>query len=252
MYFDTHAHYDDEKFNIDREEVIEKAKLSDVDYIVNNACSIESCHTSIALAEKFDFIYATVGIHPHDAESMTEEVLSEIERLANHEKVVAIGEIGLDYYYDNSPRDIQRYWFKRQLELAKKIDMPVTVHNRDAHGDTLEILKDADVSGIIHCFSGSKEMAKILVDMGFYIAFGGSLTFKNSKNAVESAAVVPIERLLIETDCPYLAPEGHRGKRNDSSLIGVACAKLAEIKCVSLEEMAKITLENAKKVYRIE
>ena len=252
MYFDTHAHYDDEKFDADRDEVIENVRLSGVDYIVNNACSLESCITSVSLAEKYDFIYATVGIHPHDAENMTKETLSEIERLSHHKKVVAIGEIGLDYYYDNSPRDIQRHWFEKQLELAEKLEMPVTVHNRDAHADTLDILKKYNVGGIIHCFSGSAEMAKILVDMGFYIAFGGSLTFKNSKNAVLSAEVVPTERLLIETDCPYLAPEGHRGKRNDSSLIGVACAKLAEIKGITNEEMAKITLENAKKVYRIE
>jgi TatD DNase family protein len=222
-----------------------------VDFVVNNACSLETSYESIELAKKYDFFYATVGVHPHSADEMTEETIEKLKQLASYEKVVAIGEIGLDYYYDNSPRDIQRYWFERQLRLASELHMPVTIHDRDAHGDVMEILKRNNNRGIIHCYSGSAEMAEELVKMGYYLAFGGSLTFKNAKNPVLAAAVVPLDRLLIETDCPYLAPEGFRGKRNDSSLIFAVCDKLAEIKGITREEMAEITSQNARKVYEI-
>lgn len=250
--FDSHAHLDDEKFDNDREDTIKKIFDSGVCAFVNIGADMESSKRSIVLAEKYDNVYATVGVHPHDVEFMTEDDLAEIEQLAKHKKVVAIGEIGLDYFYDNSPRDKQRYWFARQLELAEKLDMPITIHNRDAHGDTMDILRNTKARGIIHCYSGSAEMAKQLVDMDFYISFAGPVTYKNSKNAVESAKVVPMDRILIETDSPYLAPDGFRGKRNDSSLVRYVCEKLAEIKGVSFEEMAKATCENAKRVYRIE
>ena len=250
--FDSHTHLDDEKFDGDREEIIQKIYNSGVTMLANIGCDVKSSENSVKLAEKYHFIYATVGIHPHDTESMTEQTLEYIEKLAQNKKVVAIGEIGLDYYYENSKRDIQKYWFKRQLELANKLDMPVTIHNRDAHGDTMEILKSTPARGIIHCYSGSSEMARQLVDMGFYISFAGPLTYKNSKNAVESVKVIPIDRLLIETDSPYLAPTGFRGQRNDSSLVRYVCEKMAEIKGLSFEETAEITFNNAKKVYGID
>ncbi len=250
--FDSHAHLDDDKFDCDREETINKIFDSGVCAFVNIGADMESSKRSIALASKYDNVYATVGIHPHDVSDMTEADIEELEQLAKHKKVVAIGEIGLDYFYDNSPRDKQKYWFARQLQLAEKLNMPVTIHNRDAHADTMEILKNSKATGIIHCYSGSAEMAKQLVDMGFYISFAGPVTYKNSKNAVQSALAVPMDRILIETDSPYLAPDGFRGKRNDSSLVRYVCEKLAEIKGVTFEEMAKQTKENAKRVYRIE
>lgn len=251
MLFDSHTHLDDEKFNPDRAGVIEKIKNSGVAYLVNIGCDLPSSRASIALAEQYDFIYATVGVHPHDAQTMDEGTLAELERLAAHPKVVAIGEIGLDYYYDNSPRGVQRYWFARQLELAERLHMPVTIHNRDAHADMLELLKNSSASGIIHCCSASPEITREFLKLGYYISFAGPLTYKNSKTAVESAKIVPGDRLLIETDAPYLAPDGFRGQRNDSSLVRHVCAKLAQIRGVPFDEMAALTCENARRVYRI-
>lgn len=250
--FDSHTHLDDEAFDSDREEIIKKIYDSGVTALINIGCDLQSSRDSIALAEKYDFIYATVGIHPSDTAGMTEETLSEIEALAKHKKVTAIGEIGLDYHYDEPSRDIQKYWFKRQLELAHRLDMPVTIHNRESHADMMEILKSVPARGIIHCYSGSSEMARQLVNMGFYISLAGPLTYKNSKNAVETVKTVPIERLLIETDSPYLSPTGFRGQRNDSSHVRLVCEKMAEIKGLSFDETARITYENAKKVYEID
>jgi len=252
LLFDTHAHLDDVKFDADREAVIQKIIDSGVGRVVNIGADMESSKMSIQLAEKYDFIYAAVGVHPHDAENMTDDDLLTIEKWAAHPKVVAIGEIGLDYFYDNSPREKQRYWFEKQLFLAEKLDKPVIIHDRDAHGDTLEILGKSKAKGIVHCFSGSVEMAKQIVDMGFYISFAGPLTYKNSRHAVEVARVMPIDKILIETDCPYLSPDGHRGQRNDSSLVRLVCEKLAEIRGISFEEAAKITYQNAERVYRLD
>jgi len=252
MLFDTHAHLDDEKFDVDREETIKKIKDSGVLKLVNIGADIKTSQNSIALAEKYDFIYAAVGVHPHDTENMTDKDLETLEKMSKHPKVVAIGEIGLDYFYDNSSRDKQKYWFEEQLKLAQRLDMPIIIHNRDAHADTMEALKKTTAKGIIHCYSGSAEMARQLVDMGFYISFAGPVTYKNSKNAVESARIVPIDKILIETDCPYLAPTGFRGKRNDSSFVHIICEKLAEIKGVSIEEMENITFTNAERVYRLD
>ena len=252
MLFDSHTHLDDRKFDDDRIEVIEKIKASGVCALVNIGCDIPTCERSIKLAETYDFIYATVGFHPCDTDEMTEEHMERLREFVNHKKVVAIGEIGLDYYWDSVPRDVQKYWFECQMKLAEELDMPVTIHNRDAHEDTFNICKNSSAKGIVHCFSGSKEMATEFVKLGYYVSFAGPLTYKNNVKSVEAAKVVPMDRLLIETDAPYLAPDGFRGKRNDSSLIRYTCEKLAEIKGVSFEEMAKQTFENAKKVYRID
>jgi len=252
LLFDTHAHLDDEKFDNDREDIIKKISESGVGRLVNVGANMESSHRSIQLAEKYDFIYASVGIHPHDTDKMTDNDLIAIEKFAAHPKVVAIGEIGLDYFYDNSPRDKQKYWFEKQLYLAEKMNKPVIIHDRDAHEDTLNILAKSTAKGILHCFSGSAEMAKQIVSMGYFISFAGPLTYKNSRHSVEAARVTPIDKILIETDCPYLAPDGHRGERNDSSLVRIICEKLAEIKGISFEEAANITYQNAERVYGLD
>ncbi len=251
MLFDSHTHLDDKKFNDDRIEVIEKIKAGGVSKLVNIGCDIKTSENSIRLAEKYDFIYATVGFHPCDTGNITEEHIEKIKQLAQHKKVVAIGEIGLDYYWDSVPRDVQKYWFERQMKLAEELEMPVTIHNRDAHEDTFNICKNSTAKGIVHCFSGSKEMAVEFVKLGYYVSFAGPLTYKNNVKSVEAAKAVPMDRLLIETDAPYLAPDGFRGKRNDSSLVRYTCEKLAEIKGVSFEEMAQITYKNAMHVYKI-
>ncbi len=252
LLFDTHAHYDDRRYDSDRAQVLQKIRESGVDRVVNIGSDMTNSKASVKLAEQYDFIYATVGVHPHDAKDLTDADLATIERLASHKKVVAIGEIGLDYYYDNSPRDTQKYWFKKQLVLAERLNMPVVIHNRDAIADTLKILKESKARGIVHCFSESKEVAGQLADMGWYLAFGGTLTYKNARHAVEAAAATPMDRILLETDCPYLAPEGHRGQRNDSSLMHIVCRRLAEIKGVTYEEAAKATYHNAQRVYRLD
>ena len=252
MFFDTHAHLDDDRFSDDRETVIEKIKEDGVSLVVNIGASLESSKDSIALAEKYDFIYAAVGIHPSDTDKIFDADLETIKEMTSHEKVVAIGEIGLDYYYEDPERDIQKGWFKKQLELAKKLGMPYIIHDRDAHGDVLDIVKEVGYfNGLMHCYSGSAEMAKELVKLGFYISIAGQVTFKNAPKVREVVATVPVERLLIETDSPYLTPEPFRGKRNDPSKVKFTCEKIAEIKGLTLEETAKITLENGKRFYGI-
>ncbi|MBE7022014.1 MAG: TatD family deoxyribonuclease [Ruminococcaceae bacterium] len=253
MLFDTHTHLDDERFNEDRDQVIEKVYASGVTLAVNIGADMASSKESVALSEKYDFIYAAVGVHPHEVETLTEADMETLKQLAALEKVVAIGEIGLDYYYDNAPRELQKKWFLRQLELARELDLPYIIHDRDAHADTMEMIKRVGYHrGVLHCYSGSAEMARELLDMGFYISFAGPLTFKNGKRAREVAEIVPMERLLIETDSPYLTPEPHRGERNDSSLVRFVCEKLAEIKGISVEEAARITYENGKQFFGIQ
>lgn len=252
MLFDSHTHLDDPKFDSDREQVIEKIRDSGVKCLVNIGCNIPTSEFSVHLAQKYDFIYAAVGFHPCDTGNITENDIETIKSLASQRKVVAIGEIGLDYHWDSVPRDVQRYWFERQLRLAEELDMPVTIHNRDAHEDTYDIIRKSSAKGIIHCCSCSREMALEFVKLGYYISFAGPLTYKNNVKTVETAKALPMDRLLIETDAPYLAPDGFRGKRNDSSLIRYTCEKLADIKGVSFEEMAEQTFENTKKVYRID
>jgi len=252
LLFDTHAHYEDKRFDNDRDDVLKKVAQAGIGGIVNVGSDIKTSKQSIALSKSHDFIYASVGVHPHFADGMQEDDLAVLEQLSKDGKVVAIGEIGLDYYYDNSRREAQKYWFAKQLTLAEKLDLPIIIHTRNATFDTLEILKNSSAKGIFHCFSGSAETARQVIDMGFYISFGGPLTYKNARHSVEAARITPIERILIETDCPYLPPDGYRGKRNDSSLMPIICRKLAEIKDISYDEAAQQTYNNAKKVYRLD
>lgn len=252
MYFDSHAHYDDERFDEDREALILSLKEKGVDFVVNAAADMKSCHTSLALAEKYPFIYSSVGVHPHDVKDLTKADLEEMKRLAAHPKVVAVGEIGLDYFYDNSPREDQRKWFKEQLMLANELELPVIIHSREASQETFDIIVESAVKeGVIHCFSGSYELGKEYVKRGFYLGVGGSLTFKNAKKTVEVVEGIDLSHILIETDCPYLTPVPHRGERNDSSYLKYVVQKIAEIKGVSEDEVAKVSSENAKKLFRI-
>ena len=254
MLFDSHAHLDDDRFAADRDEVINSMQAAGVSYITNIGDDLDSSRRSLVLAKRYPFVYATVGVHPHNVEHLTEAHMEELALLAREEKAVAIGEIGLDYYYDNSPRDLQRKWFERQIQLALELDMPIAVHNRDSNEDCMAILKKYDIKrigGIMHCYSGSAEMAKEVVRLGMYISFAGPVTFKNNRRGVETVREIPLEHILVETDCPYLAPEPVRGTRNDSRNVRYVAEKIAEIKGVSFEEVARITAENAKNVYKI-
>lgn len=251
--YDTHAHWDDPAFDPDRAELLESMNAQGVTLINNIGCDVPTSRASIALAEQYPFVYATVGHWPGYTCQMNEEMLETYRQLARHKKVVAIGEIGLDYHYDDTPREVQQYWFTRQMELADELGLPVVIHEREAHEDGMKIVRKwADkVPGVFHCFSGSAQMAKELVDLGWYVSFTGVLTFKNARRALEAAAAVPLERLMIETDAPYMAPTPYRGKRNHSGYVGKVAEKLAEIKGISPEEAARITVENGKRFFRI-
>ncbi|SHK06141.1 TatD DNase family protein [Clostridium cavendishii DSM 21758] len=251
--FDTHAHYDDEAFDEDREELLKDLKVSGVCGILNCGSSLEGARTSFKLANEKEFIYAAVGIHPEQANELTDSVLEEIKEMAKNEKVKAIGEIGLDYYWDeNPPKEVQIEVFRKQMSLAKDLKLPVVIHDRDAHADTLTILKEfPEVTGVIHCFSGSLEFAKECIKLGYYIGFTGVVTFKNAKKLVEVAKNIPLERMLVETDCPYMAPEPNRGKRNQSSNIEYIINKLAEIRNMTGEEINNQFLKNAEKFLSI-
>lgn len=255
MLFDTHTHLNDQAFAEDRQQVIARAQEEGVSLLVNVGFNRETIPTTLQLAETYDFIYAAVGWHPHDAKDLTEQDLVWIEDLAQtHPKVVAIGEMGLDYYWDNSPRDVQKEVFKQQISLAKRVKKPIIIHDRDAHRDVVDILKAEgaeEVGGIMHCFGGSVEIAQECLELGFYISFGGPLTFKNAKKPKEVAAQIPLDRLLIETDSPYLTPHPFRGKRNESSYVKHVAHSLAEIKNVSFEEICQITMENGKRVFQL-
>ena len=250
MIFDTHAHYDDKAFDADREELLKRLFSESVAYIVNQGTDLHLSEYSIALAERYENMYCAVGIHPENITESSFEDLEEIKRLASHPKVVAIGEIGLDYYWD-IPKEPQKELFEKQLILANELDMPVNVHDREAHGDTLAYLRKYKPKGILHSFSGSVEMAREIVKLGMYIGIGGVVTFKNARKAVEVVQEIPLERIVLETDCPYLSPVPYRGKRNDSGMIKYVAEKIAEIKHISVEEVLAVTLENAKKVYMI-
>ncbi len=252
MFFDSHAHLNDDRFDDDRDELIASFNQNGICNVINIGADIKSSKESIELAEKYDFIYAAVGIHPHDVEDMTDADLDTLSDMSKHKKVVAIGEIGLDYYYDNSPRELQRKWFRAQMELANKLNLPVIIHSRDAMGDTLEILRDCPVkAGVLHCYSGSVESAKEILKLGYYISFAGPVTFKNAKGLTEVAEFVPMDKLLIETDCPYLTPEPYRGKRNSSLYVPEVAKKIAELKGLPVEEVAKATKENTKRLFEI-
>ncbi|MFE8704022.1 TatD family hydrolase [Cytobacillus sp. FJAT-54145] len=254
MLFDTHAHLNAEQFEEDLVEVITRAKDEGVSNIVVVGFDRPTINKAMELTEKYEFIYACVGWHPVDAIDMTDEDLDWIEELASHPKVVAIGEMGLDYYWDKSPKDIQKEVFRKQIRLAKKVKLPIVIHNRDATADVVEILKEEDakeVGGIMHCYGGSVETAKECIDMNFLISLGGPVTFKNAKKPKEVAVEVPLDKLLIETDCPYLAPHPNRGKRNEPSYVKLVAEQIAELKGVTYEEVAEITTRNAKKLFGI-
>ncbi len=250
--YDTHAHLDDEAFNGDRKEVIEKIRQSGVGLVNNIGASMESSYASIELAEKYDFIRAVVGVHPSEVYNMAEDDIETLRKMAAHKSVVAIGEIGLDYHYDDTDPVLQKKWFRRQLDLAKELSMPVVIHDRDSKGECIEILQEKEIkNGVVHCFSGSAETAKIILDMGLHISFTGVLTFKNAKRAIEALKVIPMDRIFIETDCPYMAPEPHRGTRNDSSLVCHIAEKIAEVKNLSYDEVVQITTQNAINFFKV-
>lgn len=249
--FESHAHYDDPRFEEDREQELSSLADHGVQYVVNVGASVRGSEASVALSERFDFVYAAVGVHPEDADVFDETDVQTLRRLAAHKKVVAIGEIGLDYHYDDSNKERQIAVFRRQMQLAKDLALPVIIHSRDACEDTLEVLREFRLPGVVHCFSGSAETAKEIVSLGMYVGFTGVLTFKNARKAVESVAAVPMDRILCETDSPYMAPEPVRGTRCDSSLLPYILAKMAEIKGVTPQEMADVTCENAKRLFRI-
>ncbi len=252
-YIDSHAHYDDEQFDSDRDEVITRVHESGVKNIVNVGCNLERSGLSVELAEKYPFVYAAVGIHPEDVDNTPGDYLGKLTEWCKNPKVTAIGEIGLDYHYEGFDRELQIKFFEEQLELAEKMSLPVIIHSRDAAEDTMKILKKrGKVNGVMHCFSGSAETAKQVLDMGMNISFTGVLTFKNSRKAVEALKIIPLDRLMLETDCPYMAPEPYRGKRCDSGMIVRVIEKIAEVKGITPKDTAKITMENTKRLfYRI-
>lgn len=254
MLIDSHAHLDDRRFDKDRDKLIKRLKEDDVDIVINPGADFLSSVKSVKMSEDYDNVYAAVGIHPHDAKSMDDETINVLRDLAKKGKVVAIGEIGLDYHYDNSPRDIQKKRFREQIKLAKELNLPIIVHDRDAHKDTFDIISDefdGKLTGVIHSFSSSVEMAKKYIDMGFYISFSGPITFKKAKQPKEVAKEIPVDHILIETDSPYLTPEPHRGKRNEPLNVRYVAGMIAELKGISFEEVAKKTAENTKKLFNI-
>ena len=254
MLFDTHAHMDDHAFDEDREDLLASLPDQGLALVMNPGCSLASSYNAVKLANTYDYIYAAVGSHPDAADEVNEETLAAYRELCKlNPKVKAIGEIGLDYHYEDIPREIQMKAFRMQMELARELNLPVIVHERDAHEDGMQVVRDfPDVTGVFHCYSGSAEMARQLVDKGWYIGFTGVLTFKNARKAVEVAASIPLERIVLETDCPYMAPEPFRGKRNDPGKIYRMAEKLAEIRGLSVEEIHAITVENGKRLYRID
>lgn len=255
MLFDSHAHINDPQFDQDREEVIQRARVEfGVSYILNVGYNRETIASSLHLAEKYDFIYSSVGWHPHDAAKLTDEDLTWIQSLADHPKVVALGEMGLDYYWDNSPREKQAEVFRKQIAIARETGLPIIIHDRDAHEDVVQILKEEhaeEVGGVMHCFGGDLSIMEECLKLNFMIGLGGPVTFKNAKLPKEIAAAVPSDRLLIETDCPYLAPHPYRGKRNETGYVRLVAEAIAEIRGVSLEELAQLTTENAKRLFKL-
>lgn len=255
MLFDSHAHIDASQFDHDREEVIKRARLNGLSFILNPGADFDSSVKAVKLAEQYDFIYAAVGVHPHDAETMDDQMLIALEKMAQHHKVKAIGEIGLDYYRDLSPRATQQKWFVAQLRMAKCLNLPVIIHDRDANDDVLRILKEENAfeTGVLmHCYSGSKELALQYAKLGAMISIAGPLTYKNARKTVEVVEALAPEQLMIETDAPYLSPEPKRGMRNESMFVRYTCERMAQIKGLTYEEMAHITLENAKRFFKIE
>ncbi len=251
--FDTHAHLLDERFDEDREAIMASLPEKNIAYMLEACTQVPDAEKTLAFAHKYPFVVAALGTHPHEAAGMADAHLALLETLLSDEKAVAAGEIGLDYHYDFSPRDVQKKWFSEQLTLARAKKLPAVLHVREADGDALSLLraqKDG-LTGVMHCFSGSYETAKACLDLGLYIAFGGALTFQNAKRALEIAAKLPMDRLLIETDCPYMTPVPFRGKRNDPSLVRLVCEKLAELRQMDVEEVAELTLQNGLRLFQM-
>ena len=252
MIFDTHAHYDDEQFDTDREQLLASMKEAGIGNIVNVGANMASSQSSLDLADKYDFIYAAVGVHPSDSAELSDENLEKLRKMSAHDKCLAIGEIGLDYYWPEPDHEIQKMWFRRQLQLAREVKKPVIIHSREAAQDTVSIMKEenaGEIGGVVHCFSYSKEVAQECVDMGFYVGIGGVITFKNGRKLKEVAEVIPMEKILLETDCPYLSPEPFRGKRNSSLNLPYVVKALSEIKGISPEEVINISEKNAREMY---
>ncbi|HKL78888.1 MAG TPA: TatD family hydrolase [Mobilitalea sp.] len=252
MIFETHAHYDDEAFDIDRDELLQNLPKQGIEYIVNACSGVPSVDKVISLAEQYDYIYGAVGIHPEDSMHLDEDKYKWLKEKAKHPKVVAIGEIGLDYYWDTPDREIQKKWFARQMELAKELKLPLVIHSRDAANDTYNMMKEAEaekIGAIIHCFGYGVEQARQYMNMGFYLGIGGVVTFTNGRKLKEVVAFAPLESLVLETDCPYLAPVPHRGKRNNSLYLDYVVKEIAKIKNLDYETVVRVTNENAKKFY---
>ncbi|WP_317854919.1 TatD family hydrolase [Chakrabartyella piscis] len=250
MYFESHAHYDDRRFKQDGDALLKSFPSLGIPYVVNVGCDLRSSKASIRMAEKYDHVYASVGIHPHELYDMSSSVIDELKKLSAHKKVVAIGEMGLDYHYDTHPREVQRFWFRQQLRLAEEVKLPVIIHSREASEETFEIMQSSNVRrGVIHCYSGAAPMALDYAKMGFYIGIGGVVTYSNARKMVEVVEALPLDRIVIETDCPYLSPTPNRGKRNDSRNLQYVVEKIAEIKNVTPDVVEKVTMENGKSLY---
>lgn len=254
MIFETHAHYDDERFDEDRDILIEKLFRGNICNIINVGASIESTKTTIALAKKYENMYAAAGVHPSDIAGLNEETFAWLKKQTKDPKVIAVGEIGLDYYWDKEEdvQKAQRYWFAQQMELARESQLPVIIHSRDAAEDTMRVMKEVhadEIPGVIHCYSYSPEMAKEFIKMGYYIGVGGVVTFKNAKKLKETVMQIPLERILLETDSPYMAPEPHRGSRNDSGNLVYVVEKIAELKGITAKEVENVTFANARKLF---
>ena len=254
MIFETHAHYDDDRFEEDRHEILTSLPEAGIGIVINSGASVESTRDTVELARKYDHVYAAVGVHPSEIAELDEEFMDWMREEASWNKTVAIGEIGLDYYWDKEPevQERQRYWFARQIELARETGLPIIVHSRDAAADTMQVMKEhhaEEIPGVIHCYSYSKEMAQEFIKMGYYIGVGGVVTFKNAKKLIETVEAIPLTRILLETDCPYMAPEPYRGKRNSSLYLPYVVERIAQIKGVSTEEVEKITENNARTLF---
>lgn len=254
MIFDTHAHYDDEKFDGDRDEVLKELFATQIEGIVNVGCSIDSCKRTLELVDTYDNMYGALGFHPDGITDVTMEAFDWMTGQLEKNKIVAVGEIGLDYYWDKEHHSLQKEWFDRQMQIAKERSLPIIIHSRDAAKDTLDVMKASkasEIGGVIHCFSYGMELAREYLNMGFFLGIGGVLTFKNSKKLKEVVEFMPLDRLVLETDCPYLAPEPNRGKRNQSSNLVYVAEEIARLKQVEYEEVVAITTRNAKELYRI-
>lgn len=252
MIFDTHAHYDDDAFNQDREQVLKSLTDHGIEAVVNVGASIQTTKNTLQLMEQYPFIYGAVGVHPSSTAELDEHLMVWLREVSSKPKVVAIGEIGLDYYWDEPEREIQKHWFIRQMELARDVKLPLVIHSRDAAKDTLELMnehKAGDMGGVIHCFSYGTEIAREFLNMGFYLGIGGVLTFNNAKKLKEVVAYTPIDRIVLETDCPYLSPVPNRGKRNSSLNLPYVAEAVSEMKGISVEDVIEITRRNARKMY---